>query len=156
MTGTGKIIRQGDNGRGYMYVRLWDGEKYNQRYVHRLVLESFVGIEDGKQADHIDHDKSNNKLSNLRWVTAKENMAHASQNGRLYCSDYQRQQTIKANRGRSKILNADKVAKIKRMHLEGINQREIGRRMGVCYKIINFIVKGKTWVWVEPAPKTSV
>lgn len=44
------------------------------RYVHRLVLEAFVGpCPDGHQACHGDRDTSNNRLTNLRWGTYREN-----------------------------------------------------------------------------------
>lgn len=43
--------------------------------VHRLVAIHFLGVPDdnSKQVDHIDHNKTNNSVSNLRWVTVKEN-----------------------------------------------------------------------------------
>jgi len=43
--------------------------------VHRLVLEAFVGpCPDGMEACHLDSDKTNNRVSNLRWDTHLENM----------------------------------------------------------------------------------
>lgn len=45
--------------------------------IHRLVWETYNGpIPQGYEIDHIDGDKSNNALSNLRCVTHKENMAN--------------------------------------------------------------------------------
>lgn len=42
--------------------------------VHRLIAETFLENQENKpQVDHIDHDKSNNDVSNLRWVTHTEN-----------------------------------------------------------------------------------
>ncbi len=43
-----------------------------QYKVHRLILQAFVG-ESKNPVDHIDHDCSNNKLENLRYVTASTN-----------------------------------------------------------------------------------
>lgn len=50
--------------------------------IHRLVWETFNGeIPDGMVIDHIDGNRSNNALSNLRLVTQSENMNNAQRNG---------------------------------------------------------------------------
>ena len=79
---TSNIVSQHDNGNGYMFVNLWhNGKKYN-RYVHRLVAETYLENKDmKKQVNHIDGNKKNNTVSNLEFVTNKENMEHAVQNG---------------------------------------------------------------------------
>lgn len=42
--------------------------------VHRLVAETFLGIpEEKREVDHIDRNKTNNTVDNLRWVTHSEN-----------------------------------------------------------------------------------
>ena len=71
---------------GYAYVGLRQGAgiKPSYRRVHRLVAEAFIDNPHGKpQVNHIDGDKHNNVASNLEWVTASENMAHASEAGLL-------------------------------------------------------------------------
>lgn len=43
-------------------------------YIHTLVAETFLGVRpEGQVIDHIDGDKSNNNLSNLRYTTVAEN-----------------------------------------------------------------------------------
>ena len=45
-------------------------------YVHRLVAEVFIGRGEG-EVDHIDGNKINNSVENLRWVTPSENKKHS-------------------------------------------------------------------------------
>jgi hypothetical protein len=61
---------------GYMVVFVND----KMKLVHRLVLEAFTSVDEGKglYVDHIDRDKTNNRIENLRWVTQKENMQNRS------------------------------------------------------------------------------
>lgn len=47
-------------------------------YIHRIVLTSFVGICDLKpHVNHINGIKTDNRLENLEWVTARENLIHS-------------------------------------------------------------------------------
>jgi hypothetical protein len=59
------------NGNGYKIIRV-DKKMYQ---LHRLIWEDAHGpIAEGLCIDHIDGDKLNNRLSNLRLVTHKQNM----------------------------------------------------------------------------------
>lgn len=45
--------------------------------IHRLVAIHFVeGYFEGAVVDHIDGNKLNNDMNNLRWVTQKDNLSH--------------------------------------------------------------------------------
>lgn len=60
----------------YIRVYVWDYEanKNVSKRLHRLVWETFNGeIPEGMQIDHIDGNKENNALNNLRCVDAKTN-----------------------------------------------------------------------------------
>lgn len=59
---------------GYYYVDIIkDGKKY-KKYIHRLLAIAFINNLDNKpEIDHIDRNKANNNLDNLRWVTRTEN-----------------------------------------------------------------------------------
>ena len=70
----GGIMRQPIR-RGYPSVLLYcKGEKPKKFRVSRLVAQAFLPQPEGKDVvDHIDEDHMNNRVENLRWVTAKEN-----------------------------------------------------------------------------------
>lgn len=64
---------------GYMIVHLG---KSKIRMIHTLVAEAFIPNPDKKKyVNHIDGNKSNNMVTNLEWVTSKENMNHAIMTG---------------------------------------------------------------------------
>ena len=62
---------------GYERIYLCRDGKQKRFMVHRLVWEAFVGkIPDGYEIDHINTIRDDNRLSNLRVVTRKGNMAN--------------------------------------------------------------------------------
>ncbi len=80
------ILKPRSDKDGYLLVTLWKGSptKQYERKVHRLVLESFVGVSNGLETDHINRNKQDNSLGNLRWVTKSlnnRNTAARSQSG---------------------------------------------------------------------------
>ena len=74
---TGRILTQTINQvTGYVNLSLkQDDGKYIQKYVHRLVLQTFKPIPnmDELQCDHINNDRQDNRISNLQWLSRKEN-----------------------------------------------------------------------------------
>jgi len=78
-TGEMRLVRPRTHPSGYLYFGLFVGKGPNKKRLwrrgHRLVYETYVGkIKSGFELDHIDGDKHNNNLSNLRLVTHSENM----------------------------------------------------------------------------------
>ena len=74
--------------KGYYYVCLHEKplKLHVSKAVHRLVAEAFIENPYNKpQVNHIDGNKLNNDISNLEWVTARENTLHAHRNG--LCGD---------------------------------------------------------------------
>lgn len=74
------LLRAGNNRLGYLQYSLYgdNGEKKTLK-LHRLVALAFIPNPDEKpHIDHIDRNKLNNSISNLRWVTRTENNQNAS------------------------------------------------------------------------------
>ena len=58
----------------YLYVCLYKNGKYQRKYVHRIICEAFLPNPENKPCvDHKNCVRSDNRLSNLRWVTYQEN-----------------------------------------------------------------------------------
>lgn len=69
---------------GYMRVKVNFGERNKKFMVHRLVAMAFIPNPDAEhltQVDHIDCNRTNNTVDNLRWVSPKQNTQHAIENG---------------------------------------------------------------------------
>lgn len=78
-----RILRLFINTPGYLQVMLCKNNKCKKFTVHRLVAEAFIPNHENKpQVNHIDEDKTNNMVSNLEWMTAKENVNHGTRNER--------------------------------------------------------------------------
>ena len=61
--------------RGYLKVNLSVNGKRHLRYIHRMVAEAFIPNPNNyKEVNHIDHDPSNNCVSNLEWCDRKYNI----------------------------------------------------------------------------------
>lgn len=63
------------NNKGYISIRT----SYGFKYAHRLVLLTWEPIPNAEDltVDHLDHNKRNNSLANLEWVTQEENRLRA-------------------------------------------------------------------------------
>lgn len=77
-----KIIKP-SNSRGYLHVNLCKEGKIKTHLIHRLVAQVFIkNPENLPQVNHKDEDKSNNRVDNLEWCSAKYNTNYGSRTKR--------------------------------------------------------------------------
>lgn len=71
----GKILSPSKSGPGYLQIAFYVDGKTQKKYIHRLVMEAFNPTDNPKlEINHIDENKENNMITNLEWVTHKENI----------------------------------------------------------------------------------
>jgi len=66
---------------GYKQIKMYDNGCVTAKYVHRMVWEQFVGpIPPKMEINHINEDKTDNRLENLEMITNEENIRKRSYN----------------------------------------------------------------------------
>jgi len=60
--------------RDYYHIQLWKKGKRKHFRIHRLIAEAFIPNPNSLlEIDHIDRNRKNNSLDNLRWVSSSQN-----------------------------------------------------------------------------------
>lgn len=77
---TNKIMKHQNHCSGYLYISLINAHKKGVTCkVHRLVAKEFIDNPENKlTVDHIDKNKQNNCVTNLRWATMREQNLHVN------------------------------------------------------------------------------
>lgn len=115
---------------GYAKVNL---RGRRQRYVHRLVLEAFVGpCPEGMECLHGPNGTTDNSLGNIRWGTRAENQRDKKRDGTDNCGQ---------KHPLAKLSNED----IKTIRSATGTQSEIGKKFGISQHTVSRIRSGKRW-----------
>lgn len=120
----GRMITSRIGRDGYKTVRLSKAGKTHTRYIHRLIADAFIRNPLNKPfVNHINGDKSDNRVENLEWVSHSENIRHAYVTG-LYKIPHARCKRV-VNHCTGK-------------HFRSI--REAAKKMGISYKTcVNYL-----------------
>lgn len=106
-------------------------------FVHRLVLEAFVGpCPEGMECCHGDGNPANNSLSNLRWDTGSANQADRRKHGTAHLGE----------KNKMSLVTEDIVRAIRRRYEEGgITLKAIGDIYGITESAVWRIIKRRNW-----------
>ena len=75
-----------DSRTGYVHAMLWDMpiDLHESKGVHRMVAETFIpNPAMFRVVNHLDNNRSNNRVDNLEWTTQSENIKYAVKQGRF-------------------------------------------------------------------------
>lgn len=142
----GRELKQ-SNSNGYLVVGLAKYGNTTQRYVHRLVAETFIPNPEGKTlVNHIDENRQNNRADNLAWVTQQENLGHGTRSERMRARATERQ-------GRA-VLQVDEDGNIVAEY-PSLSEaaRAVGASVPNIWKVLNrrsISCKGYFWWYKEP------
>jgi len=132
----GYVLNPDPNAR-YLHVTLSYLQEKENRTIHSLVAEAFLGSPPGGyQVNHKNGEKHDNRVENLEWVTASQNHHHARWVlGRL----------LGENHPQSK-LTKDDVRSIRRLYASGdFIQQELAERFGIDRTTVSDITRHKHW-----------
>tara|TARA_B110000211_G_C13785706_1_gene423954 strand:+ start:48 stop:593 length:546 start_codon:yes stop_codon:yes gene_type:complete len=127
------------NGYQNLPVKQKNNGKLTSRYVHKLVAEHFLEKNDGICVIHLNYDKTDNRVENLKWANKREKELHQFNNPNW--------KEIVKKRGKNiGKLNEGKVKIIKRQLKNNRNRISmIAKRFGVSDTQIHRIKKGENW-----------
>ena len=122
------------NGNGYLTVTIRTGVKRGAtRRVHVLVAEAFTGPKPPRMdVNHIDGDKTNNRVENLEYVTRSENLKHSWRIGTSTYTPFRE----RGERNPTAIVSDAAVDEIKRAFIAGEDRKSIAARYGISYHTV--------------------
>ena len=125
---TPKILKPGIGRSGYKIITLVGKKSY---ILHRLIADTFIPNPNNyPTVDHKDRNRTNNRISNLRWATIKMQRENANYKG-------------SAN-SNSKLTEKD-IPLIFKLRSEGKTQQQIADVVGIGRPTISKILLGKNW-----------
>ena len=78
-----RILKKMTSSNGYHFVKLCKDKVAKITYTHKTVARHYIPNPDNKKCvDHINRDKQNNNIRNLRWVTCSENNINSAIRGK--------------------------------------------------------------------------
>ncbi len=143
------------HGIGYTFVWLKQNGVLQKCNIHRLILFTFRGPpQTGQQSRHLDRDRTNSRLSNLRWGTPRENSEDKRRHGTSGRGIPNR--GVRGDRhGMAKLTRAQASAILARS-AAGEFRRELAKEYRVGYATICGIISRRSWKCLDEPIELNV
>jgi len=127
---------------GYREVAFYDTKhRKTVRLIHQVVAEAFLGpCPPGKEINHKDGNKRNNRLDNLEYVTPSQNIRHAIETGLLV--------PVRGTQVSTSVLTNRQVRRIRERFKKGASMSDIARRLKIGLTTVSDIVNRRTWTHI--------
>ncbi len=136
------------NGYPYFRVKKNEPKKFKTFYLHKVVASHFLEQGEGIFVIHLNYDKMNNHIDNLKWATKREKELHQWKNPKFI-------EAKKKNKRSYAKLSENNVRLIKKM-INDPNRRTrlriIAKRFGITTMQLRRIKTGENWADIQPLP----
>ena len=133
---------------GYLAVEVCVRNHSRTKTVHRLVAEAFYGeIPEGLFVCHTNHDKADNRITNLWIGTRQQNLLHSS----VTCGNIGKAMTGKRPHN-AKLTHRDCVEIQRLRESAGFALSHLGALYGMSVPRISQVVRGVNWPPLKSAP----
>ncbi len=135
-----EVLFEPYNMHGYLYFRVKkiEKKKFKTYYLHKILAQHFLEQNDGVYVIHVDYNKLNNHIDNLKWVTKREKEIHQFSN-----PNYKKPEKFTSAK-----LTENDVRRIKKM-LNNPDRRTrlkiIAKQFGVSTMQLQRIKTGENW-----------
>lgn len=142
-TKTEKLLKLCNDKNNYLILNLHKNGKQQNKKLHRLVLLTFKpeSFFKNAQANHINGIRNDNRLENLEWCSAKENMTHAIKTGLRNDNG--------ENHKNSKLKDIDIIQIRLYYKNKTYNQFELADKYNISRQNVGFIVNNKAWTHIK-------
>lgn len=131
--------------RGYLRASI-GGKDY---YIHRLVAELFIGIPIGKEVNHKNSDRTDNRLVNIEVVTRAENIQHSYAYGKGYEGQKKRIPKISGSNNYYAKFTEKQVEEIRKKHRDGISPKQLRKEYSIKKGRLDSILYYDSWKHVK-------
>lgn len=124
----------------YSRINLHIDGRQHSCAVHRIILWTFKGPSPkGYHGAHLNGDAKDNRIANLVWTTPRENNEHKKKHGTWQCGE---------RHGNCKYQESV-IREAKSLLKQGINRREVMRRLDLPLHLVKDLKGGRAWKHVE-------
>jgi hypothetical protein len=117
---------------GYLYVKIPFIDKYKNLFIHRLVAQYFIpNPETLPQVNHLNGNPHDNRAENLEWISAKDNIGHAWDNGLVK----------RVLQGSHKRITDRMVLEVRELRSKGNTIKHISQQVGISIRSVNDILR---------------